>query len=513
MKFEILTKTSRSISIELLNNFAYYNDKEFDVYLNGKLYYENIKTNVVSIYDLNPNTKYELKINDYEIDFVTDYESFVLNVKDFRAIGDGITDDTLAIQTAIMCASKNSTIYIPKGTYLIRPIFLKSDITLYLEKDALIVGDYNRDHYPVLPGIIKGSDGELNLGTWEGDEVECFASTITGINVSNVKIVGEGAIDCQSTLGDWYTNHRVKRIAWRPFGVYFNRCNNILMQGISVRNTPSWNIHPYFSNDLTFIDLKLENPHHMPTTDGLDPDCCSDVKIIGLYISVGDDCIAIKSGQIDLAKKHLTPSKDIEIRNCLMEHGHGGVVFGSESSAGILNVNVTRCIFHKTDRGLRIKTRRGRGRYGIIDNVNFDNIIMDHVDTPFVVNMYYNMGPVGGHEEYAWTKEKLPVDERTPYIGHFHFKNMKCINVTLAAGMFLGLPEEPIKGITLENISFEYDINATAGFPVMVEHKTEVLRHGLDFSNVDNVKIINVSFKDVLTQEIICENVLNLTKE
>ena len=120
----------------------------------------------------------------------------------------------------------------------------------------------------------------------------------------------------------------------------------------------------------------------MPTTDGLDPDCCEDCLIAGNTFNVGDDCIAIKSGTFELAKKYKKASSNIKIRNNFMEQGHGGVVFGSESSGGIDNVVVEQCIFKNTDRGLRIKTRRGRGRIGNIDSVVFNNILMDNVKTP-----------------------------------------------------------------------------------------------------------------------------------
>lgn len=512
MEYQIIKITSRSISIELNNKSPYYSKEQYDVYLDNKCIIKNENKNVISIFDLNPNTTYELKIENEVKHFTTLCESLVLKVKDFNAFGDGIHDDTQAFMAAIACCPDKGCVYVEEGTYLIKPIFLKSNMTFYIEKKATILGDIDRNNYPILPGIISG-DKEYNFGTWEGAEEACYASLITAINATNLHIIGQGVIDCQGPLGDWYINHRVKRGAWRPFGVFLNRCSNVLMQGVRVCNTPSWNVHPYFSSDLEFIDIKLTNPKAMPTTDGLDPDCCSNVRILGTYFSVGDDCIAIKSGQIDMAKKYLRPSKNIIIRNCLMEHGHGGVVFGSESSGGIENVIVSQCVFNKTDRGLRIKTRRGRGRYGIIDNVSFENIYMNEVGTPFVVNMFYNMGPKGGHDEYVWTTKALEVDDRTPIIGEFHFKDMICEKVKLAAGVFLGLPEEPIRGISLENVSFTYDLEAKEDYPVMIEHNKKMLRSGLNFTNVRNAKLKNVTFKDNLGDELIFDNVTNFIKE
>ena len=186
-----------------------------------------------------------------------------------------------------------------------------------------------------------------------------------------------------------------------------------------------------------------------------------------------------------------------------MEQGHGGVVFGSESSGGVENVIVEKCIFKNTDRGLRIKTRRGRGNIGGINNVSFDNIIMDSVKTPFVINMYYNMGPAGGHTEYVWTTKKLSVDDRTPIIGKFKFSNMKCTNVEYAAGVFLGLPESKIEGLEFENVSFSYNNGCEEGYPVMIEHNFTMKNIGLYCFNVENVSVKNVEFNGNIGDNII----------
>lgn len=486
---KILSLTSRTITLELQNSNPYYYVCEYDVYLNNEFILKDNK-NVITIYNLLPNTSYEIRILDFKLSFKTKEESACLNVKDFHAIGDGISDDTVKIQAAIMCCPKNGTVYIPNGIYLVSSLFLKSDMMLYLDKDAKLLAKTNRLDYPIFPGLVDG----YNFGVWEGSEVNNFSSIINGINVNNVVVAGEGEIDSQAEAGDWYINHRVMNIAWRGHAIFFNRSSDISIIGIYVHNTQSWAIHPYFTNNIEFINVRITNEKSMPTTDGIDPDCCDNVKIMGCYFNVGDDCIAIKSGTIDLAKKYRKPCNNLYISNNLMASGHGGVVFGSESSGGITNVVVNKCIFKGTDRGLRIKTRRGRGNIGTIDNVSFDNILMDNVKTPFVINMYYNMGPKGGHEEYVWTTKKLPVDENTPVLGSFKFNNMKCIDVEYAAGVFLGLPEMPIKSIELNNISFDYKNDAEEGYPVMIEHNFKMCKKGIYAFNVDKIIMNNVDF-------------------
>lgn len=509
---KILAVTARSVTAEIFSESPYFSPSEYEVFLNGRAVARK-NVNVFSLFNLAPQTEYELKANGETISFTTDAESALFNVKDFNAYGDGVHDDTPAFTAALACLPENGTLYVPQGTYFLTPLFLKSKITLWLDKGARLLGNPDRNAYPVLKGIISAACGDINLGTWQGEETSCFASLISAYACADVKIIGEGEIDGNASAGDWYINHRVKRVAWRPRGVFFNRCNGVLMQGITVKNTPSWNVHPYFCESVKLFNLTLINPTGMPTTDGIDPDTCDGVEIAGVNISVGDDCIAIKSGTLAQAQKYRKPCRNVTIRNCYMRDGHGGVVFGSEQSGGIENITVTKCLFEGTDRGLRIKTRRGRGRIGVTDNIVFDGIIMRGVKVPFVVNMYYNMGDETGHTEYVYTKEKLPVDERTPLIGRFTFKNMDCGGVAYTAGAFYGLPEAPIGGVTFENVSFTFDKNAEAGYPDMMEINRKVKNGGLYFSFVESVNLINVKIENPDGERVITEGVVNFNEE
>ncbi len=503
---KILALTSRSITLEKEGSSPYFSSAEFDIYLDGQLVRRENR-NVFSLFDLQPDRAYTLKAGEESLRFSTKEESFCLNVRDFRALGDGVHDDTPAFAAAIACCPQGGTVYVPAGEYRLNPLFFKSDLTLYLAQGALLKGNPDRDVYPVLPGIVTHGEAERNFGTWQGEETDCFASLITAVDCRNLAIIGQGRIDCGGRDGDWYENHRVRRIAWRPRGVFFNRCSHVLMQGVTVGNTPSWNIHPYFCEDVHLLDLYLHNDPNMPTTDGIDPDTCTGVCIIGVDISVGDDCIAIKSGTIEQAKKYRRPCRDITIRNCRMGAGHGGVVLGSELSGGIAQVTVENCLFVGTDRGLRIKTRRGRGHYGHTGDITFRNIRMEGVKVPFVVNMYYNMGDNTGHTEYVWTTQRLPVDERTPQIGAFRFENMVCTGVGYCAGAFYGLPEAPIEAISMENVHFSYDQACEPGYPDMREKNRAEKNAGLIFQFTETVRLQNVTFHGCLGETAIYEGV------
>ena len=498
MKFKAILVTSRSITLELCNNSIVETD-EYKLYVNDSLYLTGNK-NIVSIFNLNQDTDNKIELvqggESYSEVIHTKAEFVSLNVNLFGAKGDGKTLNTNYIQAAILACPDNGRVYIPEGDYVTGPLFLRSNITIELAKGARLIGDTNRNNYPILPGMVYTSDetDEYNLGSWEGNPLDTFASIITGINVSNVNIIGEGIIDGNAQNADWWVDVRTKRIAWRPRGVFLNHCSNITLQGVTVTNTPSWNLHPYFSENLRFIDLKLVNPKNSPNTDGCDPESCKNVDIIGVYFSVGDDCIAIKSGKIFMGRKYKKPSEKFNIRNCSMNFGHGAIVLGSEMSGGIKDITVSQCLFNQIDRGLRIKTRRGRGKDAIIDGITFENIKMTDVLTPLVINMFYYCDP-DGHTEYVYSKEKLPVDERTPYLGKFVFKNIDCTDVNVAAGTFFGLPEQPIKSINIENVNFQYSKNPKEGIPAMMDGLKPMKGKGLIFSYVDKVNIKNVSFE------------------
>ena len=503
----LLFASSVSATFELVNNFAYYNETGFDVYLDDVLLLKDVKTNVFSIYDLSPNKEYKVKINNEEIKFTTlsVSETVVVNNVD----NTGRVDVTEELQRYISNSNDNSLIVIPEGKYFITSLFLKSNRTIYLKKGAVLSASTLESAYNELPPTIIDENGyEICIGTWEGEEKVMKTSIINAFNVSNVLLVGEGIIDGNAQNSTWWINHKQKPYA-RPHMVYINHSDNVILQGITVKNSPQWTIHPFFSSNLKFLDLKIINPKVSPNTDGLNPQSCFNVDIIGVNFSVGDDCIAIKSGKIDMANKYKTPSRNITIRNCFMNDGHGGIVLGSEMAGGIKDLHVDRCYFYKTDRGLRIKTRRGRGKLAVIDGVTFSNIVMNGVLSPLVINMFYFCDP-DGKTEYVYSKEKLPVDDRTPYLGKFVFKDLKCFNTEVCAGYFYGLPEMPIKEITIENCDFTYSENGIESEPAMMSFAEKLSKAGLVFYNVDTVNLKNVSISGNNGERIRISNVVNL---
>ena len=497
MELKLLWKGFRTAVVKLNGAGRYHADRPYELVLSDG---RRIKTDTVvtSLYDLEPGQEVTcqavgLQQETEPISFVMEKETVTLNVRDFGAAGDGRHDDTAAIQCAIMAARRHTRVLVPKGVFRVSSLFLKNHLHLYLDKGAVIKGIPDRSMMPILPGTIPTTDekDEKNFGTWEGNPLDCFAAVITGLHVSDVTISGPGTIDGGANKENWWKNRHVRNIAWRPRLVFLNDCSRVVFQGVTLTNSPSWTMHPYFCRDIRFLCLNIQNPADSPNTDGLDPESCSGVQVIGTQISVGDDCIAIKSGKIYQAKKYQTPTSDMRVENCLMHDGHGSVTVGSEIAAGVRNVRVKNCEFINTDRGLRLKTRRGRGEQSVLTDIRFENIKMDHVKTPFVVNSFYFCDP-DGRSDYVGTKKALPVDERTPSVGKIVFRNIRADNCEYAAAWIAGLPERRIEEIVMDDVDIRFTPDAGTGAPAMMTECTEVSRKGLVISGVEKLTLHNV---------------------
>lgn len=501
MECKIVAISAYSVSIELLNNTPYYSDSKFDVYVNNVLKIKDCNLNVFSIYDLVPNTPYsvEIKINDE----VIKTEVVTKNVeKEIVIAFDEKKDYTKIIQSALDSVGYNGAVIIEEGVYDITPLFLRDGVTLYLKKGAHLLASTNRWDYPLFDELLD----DLPLGTWEGRLSKMFAGVITGLRIKDAAVIGEGIIDGNAGNGDWWINHKVLRGGARPRDIYLNYCDNILFQGVTVCNTACWTIHPFYSDNVKLINLIVRNPKNSPNTDGCDPESVRNLEILGCDFSVGDDCIAVKSGKIEMVEKYYRPSEKLTIRNCLMQDGHGAIVLGSEISSGVKDLSVEKCLFINTDRGLRIKTRRGRGDKCIIDNVLFKDIKMDQVLNPFVINMFY-FCDADGKSEYVQCKTSLPKDKNTPYLGNFKFQNIECLNTTCSAGFFYGLPEQKINLVEFENVTVDIVENDVYFFPAMMCDIEQANQMGCYFHNVHEVKLNNLTIQNQKGEKYILNNV------
>lgn len=512
MNLQCLFVSGRSAALMIEDGGLYETLKPYRLVLSGEER-GTVSRVITSVYGLWPDTDYTAEVYDGQtlvgsVSFRTRTESYTLNVRRFGAVGDGVHDDTTAIQTAITCCPADGRVLIPRGCYLVTPLFLKSHIRIEFAKGAELMLQTDRSLFPILPGRIERTDetDEYNLGSWEGNPLDMYAAMITGVGVEDVCLYGEGIIDGQAQCGDWWVNPKVRRGAWRGRLLFLNRCKHIDVQGLTFCNSPAWNLHPYFSDDLKFLDISVNAPANSPNTDGFDPESCRRVTLAGAHFSLGDDCIAIKSGKIYMGSTFKTPCEDIDIAHCLMENGHGGVTVGSEMAGGVIRVRVHDCLMRNTDRGLRVKTRRGRGKDGVIDDIVFERVKMEHVVSPVVINCLYFCDP-DGHSEWVQSREKQPVDESTPRVGSIVFRHVRAEHCEACAGYFLGLPERPIEEVLLEDVVFTYAAHGKSMAPAMAEGVEPCTRRGLIAKYVDKVILRGVTFDGQNGEPLDCEQV------
>lgn len=420
---------------------------------------------VVQFNRLEPGTGYRFSCEFGMLDFVTPK---CAGLVDARVMGADQTaaDNTQALQAAIDAVPKGGTLFVPEGLYRTGPLFLKSDMTLHLAEGARLA-DHGRWNERII--FDEQDDTGRVLGTWEGLPDKCFAALINAIACERLTITGEGTLDGGGDRGDWWSwPKEARRGARRPRTLFLAHCRDIALTGITVCNSPSWTVHPFHTARVTAAALKIVNPPDSPNTDGFNPESCEDVRLAGIHFSVGDDCIAVKAGKRGGEREdHLAPTRRLSITHCLMERGHGAVVLGSEMSGDITDVSIENCRFVGTDRGLRIKTRRGRG--GRVANVDMRNVEMDRVATAFAANAFY-FCDADGTSETVQSRTPAPVTRLTPEVSGIRLENIRAENVQLAAVALLGLPEAPITGISIRGMQVTFDPEAEADVPLMASH-------------------------------------------
>ncbi|WP_417259901.1 glycoside hydrolase family 28 protein [Celeribacter sp.] len=383
------------------------------------------------------------------------------------------TTNAAAFARAIAAVPTGGTLTVPAGIYATYPLFLKSDMTFYLPEGAQLAAPETRHDWPILSAY---DDRDRVLGTWEGQPEPCFAALITAIDANGLRLTGRGVIDGGGDRGDWWTWPKETRDgARRPRTIHLAYSDDVHLSGLTVLNSPSWTIHPYRCDGFLAAALYIQNPPDSPNTDGLDPESCLDARLVGLDFSVGDDCIAVKAGKRgDCQSAHLAPTRRLTVSHSRMARGHGAVVLGSEMSGSITDIDIYACEFVGTDRGLRLKTRRGRG--GKLARISMRDVLMDGVGTAFSANAFY-FCDIDGKSDAVQNRAPSPVSETTPIIHDITLDRIHARNVATAAVALLGLPEAPITGVTLSNFSVGYDPSATEDIPLMACGVAPV-RHG-----------------------------------
>ena len=384
------------------------------------------------------------------------------------AKADGKTLNTMLINHTVdrLSQAGGGTLFFPAGTYLTGAIRLKSNITLELEAGATLLFSDNFDDY--LPFMEVRHEGVM---------MKSFSPLISAMDAENITIKGEGTLDGQGkawwteflriyvdlekngmrelnkyqplwerendvealyaeTNEDWHGT--LKRRFFRPPFIQPVRCRRVRIEGVKIINSPFWTVNPEFCDNVVVTGVTIHNVPS-PNTDGINPESCRNVHISDCHISVGDDCITLKSGRDAQARRLGVPCENITITNCTMLSGHGGVVIGSEMSGSVRKVTISNCVFDGTDRGIRIKSTRGRG--GGVEDIRVSNIIMSNIKREAVVlNLKYSEMPVE------------PMSERTPLFRDISISGLTAVGVKTPVKI-VGLEEAPVTDIILRDIN------------------------------------------------------------
>ena len=380
----------------------------------------------------------------------------VFDIRDFGA-RTGSAKNTAAIRQAIQQAARmgGGTVLIPPGRWLTGPIRLLSNINLHLVAGAELL--FSQDLADYLPPVFT---------RWEGTEVYSYSPLIYAKDCQNVAITGGGKLDGQGSA--WWPRKQNEKAAaqklydlaaagvppelrvfggeggLRPSFVQTVGCKNVLIEGVTIKSGPFWTIHPLYSENVIIRRVRVETEG--PNTDGCDPDSSKNVLIEDSFFDTGDDAVVIKSGLNEDGWRVGRASENIVVRRLHAQRGHGGVVIGSEMSGGVKNVWVTDSEFNGTDRGLRIKSMRGRG--GTIENVFYENVKHDNLRLMAVeLTTFYGSANV------------KPKTERPPTIRGIHIKNLSARGGERAFDI-VGLPELPIQDVTFENVEIASRLGA-----------------------------------------------------
>lgn len=313
------------------------------------------------------------------------------------------------IQNAIDQCSKagGGKVIVPAGTYFTGPIHLKSNVNLEVSEGATIKFSQNpKDYLPVV------------FSRWEGVELYNYSPFIYAFGQQNIAITGKGTLDGQSDNDHWWpwkTQGRADRntlftmaeqgvpVKERVFGeghylrpqfIQPYRCQNVLIEGVTIRNSPMWEIHPVLCRNVIVQNVEIST--HGPNNDGCDPESCTDVLIKDCYFDTGDDCIAIKSGRNADGRRLNAPTENIIVQGCRMKDGHGGITVGSEISGGVRNLFAENCRLdsQNLDHALRVKNNAMRG--GLLEHLHFRNLEVGEVAHAVItIDFNYEEGAKG----------------------------------------------------------------------------------------------------------------------
>lgn len=460
------------------------------------------------------------------------------DITEYGAKNDGISLNTSAINDAIKACSETGggRVIIPAGVWITGPIQLKSNVNLHARVGAVVIFSKDFDEYPYIRSYFEGRKEYRAMPLIYGD------------SLTNIAITGKGVFDGSGDVWRYVKKNKTTESQWRelvqsggilnedgtvwwpdeyayavsrdpdkfrtligtlpdrdkykafyrPPLVQLVSCEKVLLEGLLFQNSPGWCIHPLMCRHLTVNKITVKNPWYAQNGDGIDVESCTYVSIKNSHFDVGDDAICIKSGKDEEGRKRGMPTQFVEVDNCIVHHGHGGFVVGSEMSGGVRDIWVSNCTFLGTDVGLRFKSTRGRG--GVVENIHIENIRMINIARDAIIfNLFYaGLAPTEmGEDPVENLISNAPaVSEETPAFRNISISNVNCQGAG-SAMQILGLPEMPVTGLRLSNSVFssERGINYLFASEIFVENVLVITKNNptMSLMNVFGAEISSLS--------------------
>ncbi|XP_047327209.1 probable polygalacturonase [Impatiens glandulifera] len=366
--------------------------------------------------------------------------SHTASLIDFGGVGDGVTSNTAAFQSAITHLSQfeckgGSLLFVPPGKWLTGSFNLTSHFTLFLHRDAVLLATQEVDEWPVIDPLPSYGRGRDAVG---GRHI----SLVFGTNLTDVVITGDnGTIDGQGA--PWWDKFRQGKLQYtRPYLIEIMFSQNVQISDITLVNSPSWNVHPVYCSDVIIRGLTILAPVRSPNTDGINPDSCTNTKIEDCYIVSGDDCVAVKSGWDEYGIAFAMPTKQLLIRRLTCISPTSAVIaLGSEMSGGIQDVRAEDILAIDSESGVRIKTGVGRG--GFVKDIYVKGMTMKTMKWAF-----WMTGNYGSHPDDKYDPNAYPI------VRNINYRDMVAENVTMAARLE-GIAGDPFSGICISNVTIQ----------------------------------------------------------
>jgi polygalacturonase len=330
------------------------------------------------------------------------------NVREFKATGDGNAYDTKSIQKAIDSCHEDGggVVYFPPGEYLVGTLLLKSNVILYLETNATILGSQNMEDFEI-PYLIYARDTQ------------------------NTGITGRGIIDGQ---GEIFWKGKSRPYHRPDVMIVFENCRNVLLEGVTIQDAPHWTVAISASEYVNISGITMINDYEAPNTDGIDIIASKNVFINNCFIEGGDDCICLKNRSQDKTTENIT------VTNCVIMSQDAAIKLGTESKGDIKHCVFSNIVIRNTHDGIALYMKDG----GTYENIHFSNITIESDD--FVNTVQRGSGfPIF-----------IDVDQRTDTSKVGLMRNIVFSNISIDTGidncLIQGSPDQPIEGLTFDNI-------------------------------------------------------------